>query len=82
MKLEIQDEVLQGISVTPEQMLLDLAVGLYASRRVSMGRAARIAGLSQPAFLHELGHREICVNYDVEAFEADLRTLMNRSLLT
>jgi predicted HTH domain antitoxin len=75
MKIEIQDDALQGITVTPERLLIDLAVGLYAGRRISMGRAARIAGLSQPEFLHELGRSGIPVNYDVEDFEADLRTL-------
>jgi len=31
--------------------------------------------LSQSEFLHELGRRNVCVHYDVEEFEADLRTL-------
>lgn len=76
----ISDELLQGVKLSPEQARLDLAVGLYADRRATLGQAARIAGISQPAFMRELGRRRVPMNYDVAEFEADLHTLRERPL--
>lgn len=75
MKIELGDDVLGGISLTPDQARLELAVGLFAGRRATLGRAARIAGLPQTDFLKELGRREIPIHYDPDDFEADLKTI-------
>jgi len=75
MKLEIEDELLEGVELSPKEARLDFAVGLFADRRITLGRAARIAQLSQTDFLQELGSRGISVHYGVEDFEADVRTL-------
>lgn len=58
--------------MTPELVKLEVAVGLYRDRKVSMGRAARIAGVPRPIFQRELGKRGVSVNYDVQDFEDDL----------
>jgi hypothetical protein len=39
--------------------LLDLAASLYDRELISLGRAARIAGLSYSAMIDELGRRDI-----------------------
>ena len=75
MNVEVEDERLQGLKVTPDRLRLEMAVGLYASEEVTLGQAAAIAQLSQTRFLRELGRRGICVHYGVEEFEQDLRTL-------
>jgi predicted HTH domain antitoxin len=75
MTIEIRDEALQGVSLTQDQALLELAIGMFAGRKVTLGRAARIAGLPQAEFLKELGRRGIPIHYDVEDFAADLKTL-------
>jgi predicted HTH domain antitoxin len=75
MTVEIQDEVLRGLNVTPGRLKVEAAVGLYASEDVTLGQAAQIAGINQTEFLHELGRRGICIHYDVAEFESDLRTL-------
>jgi len=54
---------------TPQEMRLQLAVGMFIDQRVTLGQGARIAGLSQSKFLHELGQRRIPVHYD----DADAR---------
>lgn len=66
MTIELPDREIGGLHLTPEQARVELAVGLYAGRHVSLGRAARIAGVPYAAFLHEIGRRGICVNYTVE----------------
>jgi predicted HTH domain antitoxin len=75
MNVEVGDEQLRGLNVTPERLRLEMAAGLYASDEVTLGQAAAIAGLSQTRFLHELGRRGICINYGIEEFEQDLKTI-------
>ena len=73
--VEVQDEQLRGLNLTPDRLRLEMAAGLYASEALTLGQASAIAGLSQPAFLRELGRRGICVHYGVTDYEEDLRTL-------
>lgn len=75
MIVEVREDQMPGLHLTPERLRLATAVGLYASDEVTLGQAAEIAGLSQTEFLRELGRRGICVHYDVEEFEQDLQTL-------
>ena len=75
MNIAIADELLQGVELTQREARVDLAVGLYTDRRATLGQAARIADISQPAFMRELARRRVPMNYDVADFEADLQTL-------
>ena len=75
MTIEIQDEALRGLNLTEPQALLDLAVGLFTERRVTLGRAAEVARWTQLDFQRELGRRGIPIHYDVEDLQADLQTL-------
>jgi predicted HTH domain antitoxin len=72
MKVELPDAALEGTGMTPEIAKLEVAVALYRDRKISMGRAARIAGLQRPQFQVELGKRGVTVDYDVRDFEDDL----------
>ena len=58
--------------MTPEIAKLEVAVALYRDRKLSMGRAARIAGMPRPQFQSELGKRGVTVDYDVSDCEDDL----------
>ena len=75
MLIEIQDEALRGLELTEPQARLDLAVGLFTERRVTLGRAAEIAQFTQLDFQQELNRREIPVHYDLEDLLADVSTL-------
>ena len=59
--------------LTPQDVRLDLAVGMYSSGRVTMGVAAEVAGLPIPEFQRELGRRRIPVNYTSEDLAYDLQ---------
>ncbi|MBC8097591.1 MAG: UPF0175 family protein [Akkermansiaceae bacterium] len=72
MTIELPDQ-LGNLSLTPEQALIDLAVGLYTRREVSLGRAAKVAGMPYVAFMHELGRRGVCLNYTLEDVEHDMQ---------
>lgn len=75
MQVELPDAVLEGTGMTPELAKLEVAVALYRDRKASMGRAARLAGMPRPLFQHELGKRGVTVDYEVEDFEQDIRTM-------
>jgi len=75
MILEVQDELLRGLKISPERLRLEAAIGLYSSGDLSLGKASGIAQISQSEFLQALGHHGVSVNYDVAEFEEDLQTL-------
>lgn len=72
MQITFPDELIQGLDLTPEHARLDLAIGLYAERRITLGRAAGMAGMAQAAFLHKLGEFRIPMHYDLPELEEDL----------
>lgn len=73
MTIELPDQEVASLHLTPEQVRLELAVGLYAGRQVSLGRATRIAGVPYAEFMREIGRRGICVNYTMEEAEHDMK---------
>lgn len=75
MNITIDDELLHGMTLSPEQARLEFAVGLFSDWKVTLGRGAEIAGLNQTEFMRELGRRKIPMHYNIEDFEEDLRTL-------
>jgi predicted HTH domain antitoxin len=75
MIVEVQDELLHGLQVSPERLRLEAAIGLYTSGDLTLGQASGVAQVSQSEFLHALGRHGVSVNYDVAEFEDDVRTL-------
>ena len=78
MIITVPDELLKGTSFDPRRALLDLALGMYADRRATLGQAAMIAGMPQTQFLKELGSRRVPMHYDVAAFEHDMAVMEHR----
>ena len=72
MQIAFPDELTEGLNLTPEHARVDLAIGLYAERRVTLGRAAKMADMAQAAFLRHLGELRIPMHYDLPELEADL----------
>jgi predicted HTH domain antitoxin len=62
-------------TLSPQAAALHLAVGLFVSEEVGLGQAAEIAGISQAAFLKELGARRISIHYGRVELEEDLRVV-------
>ena len=75
MQVEILDAAITGTGLTEDQVRIEVAVALYRDRKVSMGRAALLAGLARIPFQRELAKRGITVDYEVEDLHADLATL-------
>ncbi|MCX6935227.1 MAG: UPF0175 family protein [Verrucomicrobia bacterium] len=75
MVIELSDQALEGIELSPELAKLEMALGLYRDEKVSLGKAAQVAGLSVPAFLQEMGRRNIAIHYGMEELNQDLEML-------
>jgi len=48
---------------------------LFADEKVTLGQAAAIAGLSQPALWHELGKGKIPPHDGIDELEQDIETV-------
>jgi predicted HTH domain antitoxin len=73
MQITLSDELVKGLDLSPEHARRDLALGLYAERRITLGRAAKLAGMIQSEFLRLLGELRIPMHYDLPELEADLQ---------
>ena len=71
MKIELPDHL--TARVAEREVFLDLAVGMYAAKRLTLGQAAELAGVSQGELQRELGRRQIPVHYDLEDLAHDLQ---------
>ncbi len=62
--------------LSEDDLKLYLALILYKEKKISVGQATKLAGLSLGDFMYELGkHKESFTNISTEAFEAELRRL-------
>ena len=79
--LEITDEIFQGKELDEGEWLQEIAIALFQQELITLGRASRIARMHQVDFQLLLGSRGICIHYDVEDFEEDIRHLKERGWL-
>lgn len=75
MSLVIEDKDLEAAQISAQELRIEIAILLYKMRRFSIGRASKFANLHQIEFQQELAQRQIPINYDVEDFEEDMKTL-------
>jgi len=59
----------------PKDAALNLALGLYISKKATLGQAAETAGVSQTQFLEELCQRKIPYHYDLDDLNQDLKAV-------
>ena len=78
MTIELPDVNLGSQPLTSEQARIELASGLYANQQVTMGQAAKIAGIPYVRFMQELAQRNICMNYGLEDLDQDIETVRRR----
>ncbi len=75
MSIVISDDLLRKANINEKEFLIDIAVYLYDKRRLSIGQAKKLSGLNQIEFQKALVERGVYLNYDVEEFHKDLKTL-------
>lgn len=81
MNLVIDNCILERLDMSADELRLDMAMGLYVDRRVSLGQAASIAGISQTSLRMLLGQRGVCISYEVEDYEHDRALLRERGAI-
>ena len=80
-QLDIPKAVLSSARLTVDELKLELAVHLYAQRRLSLSKACELAGLTVWRFRQVLGSRQIETTYDAGDADEDLRNLQALDLL-
>ncbi len=79
MTVELPADVMESARISVEEVRLEIAVALFRVERLSLGRAAELAGLSVQTFLEILCFRRIGSHYGVEDALEDARTLAAHS---
>jgi predicted HTH domain antitoxin len=80
MNLQLESPVLDRLEISRSDLLVDMAVGLYMDRRVTLGQASDIADMPQSEFRCLLGRLGVSVQYDLDDFEHDLAVLRERGV--
>ena len=64
-----------AIQINPKDLRTELAVSLFQQERITLGTASQLAGFNQLEFQQLLARRGICIHYDVDDLEQDLKSL-------
>ncbi|NJL38130.1 MAG: UPF0175 family protein [Leptolyngbyaceae cyanobacterium RM2_2_4] len=75
MNIVIPDDVIRTAKISEAELKLEIAILLFQQKKIGTGKARQLAGLNLIEFRQELARRNICVHYDVEDLQADLKTL-------
>ena len=73
--IQIPQDVLMSARLTEQEFKIEVAIHLYSTRRLAIGKARELAGLPLWQFRQVLAARKIPTHYDIEDLEADVRTL-------
>ena len=71
MGMVIDDDLLHATRMSEPELKLELAALLYQRNRLTLGQAARLAGMSQARLRLTLGGRGIAPNYGLAEFAHD-----------
>jgi len=73
--LEVPQDILDSARLTIPELKIEIAVYLYAQRRLSIGKARELAGMTLWEFRQVLASRRIPPHYDVVDLDEDVATL-------
>ena len=73
--IEIPEDVLDSARMTPIQLRQELALALYAQKRLSVGKARELAGLSLWEFRQLSAARRLPAHYDEAELDEDLASI-------
>jgi predicted HTH domain antitoxin len=78
---EVPQDILDSARLTATELKLELAIGLYAQGRLSIGKARELASLSLWEFRQILASRRVPVHYDADDLQGDIAWLGNQNRL-
>jgi len=67
--------------MTAAELMQEIAILLYQKEKLTLGQASRLAQMSQLQFQFLLASRQIPIHYDINEFDADLKTLQEMGRL-
>ncbi len=73
--LDIPQDVLESARLTASELKVEMAVFLYASGRLSVGKARELADMSLWQFRQLLASRQIAPHFDEADLDADIGAL-------
>lgn len=73
--IDIPDSIAHSAELTQAELLREIAVLLFQWERVTLGKAAQIAGMHQFEFQKLLASRKIPVHYGIDDYQADVASL-------
>lgn len=62
--LVLDDRLIQATGYTEEELKLEIAVMLFVKEKLSLRKAAALAGMHWLSFMKELDKRRIALHYD------------------
>jgi len=81
MALVLSDEFLAKAKLTEQEVWLELSLVLYQKQRISLGKAAEMAGINRLQMQSELKKRNIFLNITPEDVKKDVEALQNLDIL-
>jgi predicted HTH domain antitoxin len=76
-QIDIPQDILDSARLSPAALKQELAISLYAQRRLSIGKARELAGMSLWQFRQLLASRELPAHYDETDLLEDLDAVSN-----
>jgi predicted HTH domain antitoxin len=73
--IEVPQDILDSARLTTTELKVEMAVYLYAQKRLSIGMARDLANMPLWEFRHLLASRHVPPHYDVPDLEEDIATL-------
>jgi len=78
---EVPQDILDSARLTIPELQVEMAIYLYSQRRLSVGKARELAGLSLWEFRQLLASRHISPHYDETDLDQDVATLQEMGRL-
>lgn len=75
MSMLVSDEIIQASGLSEQELLLEIVMMLFQKDKISLGKASELLGIHRMQFQKLLADRGLCVHYDVDEFQEDLKTL-------
>ncbi len=73
--MQITIDLPDTLQISEADLRTELAISLFQQERITLGTASQLAGLHQIEFQRLIASRGICVHYDIEDLEQDLKSL-------
>ncbi|NJK27592.1 MAG: UPF0175 family protein [Coleofasciculaceae cyanobacterium SM2_3_26] len=73
--MQITIDLPDALQLSEADIRTELAISLFQQERITLGTASQLAGLHQIEFQQLIASRGICIHYDIEDLEQDLKSL-------